>query len=88
MDRAVGQLPLACATKATRTVVSLLARYRSLQTIHQKTGSIRSANMFGIGRTNGHGRECEGGNKWEWGAKGWQRSLWQRTSLGQMELNN
>lgn len=84
MDHAVGQLSLACPTKATRTVVFLLARYHSLQSItRQEKGSIRSANVFGVGRTNGH----TGNVKGEISGNG-VLSLWQRTSLGQMELNS
>lgn len=34
------------------------------------------------------GRECEGANEWEWGARDWQRSLWERTNVGRVELNS
>lgn len=34
------------------------------------------------------GRGCEQKNIWELGAKHWYRSLWQRISTGQIELNN
>lgn len=50
---AMGQLPPACPTKATRRVLSLLAKYHSLQSIHQEKGSIRSTKVFGINRTKG-----------------------------------
>lgn len=60
MDPAVEQLSHACLTKAIRTVVSLFAKYHSLQSIQRQKGSIRSANMFGIGRTNGHAANLKG----------------------------
>lgn len=55
-----------CPAKAMRTVVFLLARYHSLQSIHQEKGSIRSTITFGIGRTIWHAGNVKGEIRGNW----------------------